>query len=971
MLCNALWYITNQHVTINSAAEYGQPNVVSVPFAFAAYSGYLNVKRRKIKEQQMQSSELKSHAEALASLLLRPTASSPAWAQFKEDIRSLYECLSGYSIFLDKQVMKMSEYHSSQQPARLISEHCTVIECTKTDSVLEVYSLLDSAVRQANGQPVFFSEDEHLNEPFHSNFSRFNFLQKVHLSVTVDMFRYAPGGSHTTVVCFVSVDSNRSAAQLQTETARFVATVLPKLPVFHTRAMKQNFKRKVENLAKIQPSVVDFLYKELAIDASVASHPDMQQRLHRIYLGEYGLLQDLRVMNPGRPSGLYDVFFGHLECVVNTVTAEDERRHNVAHISQWISLKDLVAQAAILCPPGTLIPSCALVRLQFTPRNPYANTALTFTSRYNVQYKIQRRQLRVSHPDDHFCAALLRYIKTMAITLGPACKLYFCDDKAKVPLGEPDVYLSTGVRGKCCLAPVNSILGAADHDVNKKGSLTPSVLLDCDIPESADKSFVQGQVSVFLNDSIFQASSPFRHAVQLIKRIREKGEIPAVLLKFSDGGTDHRNNVQSVQCSLICIFKELDLELLVAARCAPGQSWTNPVERVMSVLNLGLQNCSLSRTACDDDIEKIIRKCNGMEDVRKAEIENPGLRDAWSASIQEVQQVIRSRFERLSLKDTRVVTQDPVSDADILSVKVHLEKLFPDLDLNRLQKAVVAKNSIFQNWVERHCRQRMYCFQIRKCTDPACCRRKPEVQEIKWLPDPVLGVDKNHYKSFADVYGTETTDCDRPTAVTKSVKVVSTKRTSTTSCTGVDSGNQTVLDPSGSCLTTVVGVTKAKAGSAGVQPLYDPTVYADAGMYTAQNARAIVECVDCRKPRVVYANSCTWISKFKLDLALLLSEYDYTCGAVITPPGHPLHGKVFTRIEMTCESYIELAFYSTSNNVGKKPGLCCYCAAENTPRDLDLISRYKTVLPICTQCKLTGYEPVCMRPFGKATKGKK
>ena len=85
--------------------------------------------------------------------------------------------------------------------------------------------------------------------------------------------------------------------------------------------------------------------------------------------------------------------------------------------------------------------------------------------------------------------------------------------------------------------------------------------------------------------------------------------------------------MQSVQCSLICIFKELHLELLVAARCAPGQSWINPVERVMSLLNLGLQNYSPSCKACSDDMERIIHKCYGLDDLRNAETVHPGFLD--------------------------------------------------------------------------------------------------------------------------------------------------------------------------------------------------------------------------------------------------------------------------------------------------------------------------------------------------------
>ena len=116
---------------------------------------------------------------------------------------------------------------------------------------------------------------------------------------------------------------------------------------------------------------------------------------------------------------------------------------------------------------------------------------MSFTGRFAVQYKIQHCQLRVAHPDDHYCAAILLYIKHLSVVL---------------------------------------------------------------------------------------------------------------------------NTLEAVKCSLICIFKELHLDLLIvgyfsackfkwntskilkknidssffsfAGRCAPGQSWTNPAERVMSILNL-------------------------------------------------------------------------------------------------------------------------------------------------------------------------------------------------------------------------------------------------------------------------------------------------------------------------------------------------------------------------------------------------
>ena len=277
----------------------------------------------------------------------------------------------------------------------------------------------------------------------------------------------------------------------------------PFLKEFHTRAQKKDCKRKISNIAKIKPAIIDYMYSELALDAAAMSHPDTQQRLHLMSLGECGLVNDLRHLNPGCPNNKYDVFFEKLCEQVQHIEAADERRHGsgVAHMSRWISLSDMIAETATSCPEGTPIPSKSLVRLQFTPRNPYSSTALTFTSRKPIQYKIQRRQLRAQHPDDHYCAALFKYLKCRSIELKDDC-LFFCvDDKAKVPVGEPHRPISTGVRGRQSIAPIDAELSSLDHDM-KATSLTPSVALLCSIPDSVQQSFVSGQVTAFVNDSV-------------------------------------------------------------------------------------------------------------------------------------------------------------------------------------------------------------------------------------------------------------------------------------------------------------------------------------------------------------------------------------------------------------------------------------------------------------------------------------
>ena len=163
------------------------------------------------------------------------------------------------------------------------------------------------------------------------------------------------------------------------------------------------------------------------------------------------------------------------------------------------------------------------------------------------------------------------------------------------------VYLfnRTGVRGRRILAPAASTVAALDHDLNSRGGITPSVILETEIPDDPTTSFCQGQVHVIVNDSVFEASTPFRHAAS----IRDIVATNPISLIYSDGGPDHRLTYESVKMSLTALFIATDLDMLVACRCCPGQSWMNPVERIMSLLNLGLQNVSLERDACSEEIE--------------------------------------------------------------------------------------------------------------------------------------------------------------------------------------------------------------------------------------------------------------------------------------------------------------------------------------------------------------------------------
>ena len=1037
--------MTNHHQTINDASQR-RKEVLPIPPAFEDYDGFNDFKRKKLKAMQLSQQTLDSHSQALYSLLMKPVLnSSPAWKNASCEIQQLAECLKAYKDFLIKQNEIVHSNHALEHPVKTIDKEATVEHRNKTPFIVKhMYSQLDKAVTEAENSYVVFDEDLHVPAPFETNYQRYQYFKNLQLSVPIDIVRFSPGGSVISTVCIVKVTENRTDAQLLTEGARFLQRVRTHLKECHTRQQRRLFKSRLRNVASVLPSVADLIYKELTLDASVSSHPVTQERLRLIFLGETGLLTDLRHINAGRPNNVYDTFFSVLSGIVDNISAADDRRHGIAHMSEFISLDEMIMKAKEACPEGSPIPSKSLVRLQFAPRNPYSKVALNFTSRLQVQYKVQRRQLRVSHPDDHFCQAQFRYLKEMAIQLKENAVLMFCDDKAKVPLGDPGSAVSSGVRGKKSIVPTSTTLASLDHDMTK-ASITPSVMLRCNVPETINGSFVQGKVTTVVNDSVFQQASPFRHAAILSKLLSNSEMVPPVLLKFTDGGTDQRNTLESVRCACICLFREFNLDMLVLARCAPGHSYTNPAERIMSILNVGLQNVALERSSCSDAVEQKLRRCNSMANIRTAATKQPDLREAWVESVEPVLSLIRNRFTRLKLKDEPFDCLDPATELEIDNLKRHLRELFPDLDLNKLQKVHTAKSQTYNTWVSSHCRLRHYTFQIRKCKDENCClATRIPYEELSWLPDPVIDDSGDHYKPYTEVKGQDTNDENRPSLKDKTKGKKSQKapvqpaaepfrdeepatetpeaepgqaeelvtepgqaeepateprqaeepateprqaeepateprqaeepatepRQAEEPATEPRQAEEPATEPrqaeEQATETPATEITETVMELAEEQEEYkDPAPpVEDPHLCTKQNARAIVTCTECRKPRVIFSKQ-RLSERLKISVTIAVSEFDYTCGAPLLPPSNTSYEKVMCRSTLNCGTPVELQYYGSS--LGRQD-ICCHCCAEEVEVLPELKDKYQTVLPICKECIGKGKPPVVKRPYGKNIK---
>ena len=170
-------------------------------------------------------------------------------------------------------------------------------------------------------------------------------------------------------------------------------------------------------------------------------------------------------------------------------------------------------------------------------------------------------------------------------------------------------------------------------------------------------------VHVGLKDPIFELSSAMRHASKLYDII-VKSNKPYLFL-YTDSGPDHQVKYVRIQLALISLFLALDLDYLVAVRTSPGHSWKNPVEKIMSILNLGLQCVRLMHQKMNKEFEEIMSKCNSMNDIRKVAEKTFSLKEGLKQSLNPMITLLNDVFERLQLKDENFKTFEAASELDI------------------------------------------------------------------------------------------------------------------------------------------------------------------------------------------------------------------------------------------------------------------------------------------------------------------
>ena len=583
------------------------------------------------------------------------------------------------------------------------------------------------------------------------------------------LYTYSPGGSALNHNFIWRLPDDCAIEACLSLNQQVVCKIMEQLPVYHTRAMKQEFINHYGLLMRgTKPYVLRSIYRELTKDAScsrTAEEEEVDQRVQELLsLEDVDIVVDLRELNEGREAK-YELFWTKCSEYISECTAVPERRHgDICFMATVISVRDFIDQVSKRCPPGTPIPSESWVRLNFSPRNPRAKVA-HYRGRLKVKHVVQKRMFRKFHPDEHYCAALFRYQRELAVKYRDLSTFICIDDKHRIKIGEPGYPVAAAERGRQVIVSENETFAVGDHDFTKF-SITPSVVLDVEIPDKFEGSWYTGQVFVGLKDAVFQSSSPLRHATGLHSLLLQRIADRTILFIYSDGGPDHRLTYISVQLSLIALFLNLDLDFLVACRTAPNHSWKNPVERIMSLLNIGLQCVGLMRAKTSDDFELAIKNCNNLQQLRQACGDSEKQCNVAS-SLKPPVDLLDEIFQRLELKGKAFEVYEAATKEEIEEFWSVLLLIDSTLTIDDTTKNQIGKKIDVCGFIKHCCRARHYSFQVKKCGVPLCKICKPVRMDhnvfasLHFLPDPTPAGD-GHYKSFCDIYGQVTSEEHRP-----------------------------------------------------------------------------------------------------------------------------------------------------------------------------------------------------------------
>ncbi|PKB96241.1 hypothetical protein RhiirA5_435175 [Rhizophagus irregularis] len=471
----------------------------------------------KHKKEQLSVEKLDGYVKEVESCVSQLWASAERWKQFVFSVLDLCHNARKYIKYLEVN-QSVKENHLSVDFIRNKIDNILIEIREKKESFDKKYDDISSILHNSDYYELI-SLDTYLSD---DKRARYDFILNLEVDSAFTLYQYYHGNYLGTLNFIWKLPDFDDRSK--TKESQLILLANKMVPIFFTRQMKKNVIEKYSLIAKLTPSIWNKLLQDLSGDSSSSSNEltkEMQDRIQTVLdLQDPEIILDLRIVP----------------------AVHDRRASSVLYLPIAMSISDLKKiiiqklESKYGAPLNSeiCIPSDEYIRLQFWPKNPATQTASQYTGRFNIKYKIQTRQLSKFHPDAHYCAALFQYMRLFSIKFRKYTSFICADDKHKIAIGE-GIATSTGVRNKKSLVPQNVDLTSSDHDYTKL-SLTPSVTLFIDIPESINESFYHGQVYVSYKDTTFQPSTAIRHATEIYNNIKKQHQenLPEMLLLSPD-----------------------------------------------------------------------------------------------------------------------------------------------------------------------------------------------------------------------------------------------------------------------------------------------------------------------------------------------------------------------------------------------------------------------------------------------------
>eukprot|EP01046_Picozoa_sp_COSAG06_P077527 COSAG06_NODE_25288_length_640_cov_1.554529_1_plen_135_part_10 len=122
----------------------------------------------------------------------------------------------------------------------------------------------------------------------------------------------------------------------------------------------------------------------------------------------------------------------------------------------------------------------------------------------------------------------------------------------------------------------------------------------------------------------------------------------------------------SVMMAHLATFVKTDADMVLARRAAPHNSYTQVLERCMTIMNMAWQGLSTARSELSDHgLESILEKAQTAKDIRELCGENAEFQRQYRASHEPVLAVLNQFAGEMELKGTPVIIEEAADDEQI------------------------------------------------------------------------------------------------------------------------------------------------------------------------------------------------------------------------------------------------------------------------------------------------------------------